>query len=169
MTIQTHFIDEPLLEFGSCQKLEHRQDGLFLYGPVASQGSPGVIHVGIVGTADGIQLVTKWLEILMRRLPVERPEQLHSSPWPGFQAAFGIRLETKPLVTIPLSSNDISYAIPTATTPFGPPFSSSRTQFLSIFAPTTGGPTFGSRSCLKSFIGTDDRKSVVRKIPRHPH
>jgi len=111
MTIQTHFIDEPLLEFGSCQKLEHRQDGLFLYGPVASQGSPGVIHVGIVGTADGIQLVTKWLEILMRRLPAERPEQLHSSPWPGFQAAFGIRLETKPLVTIPLSSNDISNAI----------------------------------------------------------
>jgi hypothetical protein len=111
MTIQTHFIEEPLLEFGSGQKLEHPQDGLFLYGPVASQGSPGIIHVGIVGTADGIQLVAKWLEILMGRLPVERPEQLHSSPWPGFQAAFGIRLETEPLVTIPLSGNDISDAI----------------------------------------------------------
>jgi len=167
MTIQTHFIDEPLLEFGSCQKLEHPQDGLFLYGPVASQGSPGVIHVGIVGTADGIQLVTKWLEILMRRLPVERPEQLHSSPWPGFQAAFGIRLETKPLVTIPLSSNDISNAI--RKTNRHDAVRSAVQLFLSIFAPTTGGPTFGSRSCLKSFIGTDDRKSVVRKIPRHPH
>jgi hypothetical protein len=111
MTIQTHFIEEPLLEFGSSQKLEHPQDGLFLYGPVATQGSPEVIHVGIVGTQDGIDLATKWLTILMRRLPVERPEQLHSSPWPGFQAAFGVRLETKPLVTIPLSGNDISNAI----------------------------------------------------------
>ena len=84
MTIQTHFIEEPLLEFGNSQKLEHPQDGLFLYGPVAAQGSPEVIHVGIVGTQDGIELVTKWLTVLMRRLPVERPEQLHSSPWPGF-------------------------------------------------------------------------------------
>jgi hypothetical protein len=32
MTIQTHFIEEPLLEFGNGQKLEHPQDGLFLYG-----------------------------------------------------------------------------------------------------------------------------------------
>jgi len=111
MTIQTHFIEEPLLEFGSGQKLEHPQDGLFLYGPVAAQGNPEVIHVGIVGTQDGINLATKWLAILMGRLPVERPEQLHSSPWPGFQAAFGVRLETKPLVTIALSGNDISNAI----------------------------------------------------------
>src|SRR5215468_10371451 len=103
MTIQTHFIDEPLLEFGRGQKLEHPQDGLFLYGPVTALGSPEVIHVGVVGTHDGIDLVARWLVLLMQRLPVERPEQLHSSAWPGFQAAFGIRLETKPLVTIPLS------------------------------------------------------------------
>ena len=48
--MQTHFIDEPLLEFGSGQKLEHPQEELFLYGPVAAEGNPGVIHVGIVGT-----------------------------------------------------------------------------------------------------------------------
>lgn len=111
MTIQTHFIDEPLLEFGNGQKLVHPQDGLFLYGPIAAEGSPGVIHVGIVGTQAGIDLVTKWLGILTDRLPIERPEQLHSSAWPGFQAAFGVRLETKPLVTISLSGNDISNAI----------------------------------------------------------
>jgi hypothetical protein len=34
VTIETHFINEPLLEFANGQKLEHPQDGLFLYGPV---------------------------------------------------------------------------------------------------------------------------------------
>ena len=53
MTFQTHFIPEPLLEFGNRQKLEHPQDGLFLYGPVAADGNSKVIHVGVVGTAGG--------------------------------------------------------------------------------------------------------------------
>src|SRR5206468_298423 len=88
MTIETHFIAEPLLEFGSRQKLEHPQDGLFLYGPVKSQGSREVIHIGVVGTPDGIDLVKKWLVTLQGPLPVKRPDQLHTSPWPGFQAAF---------------------------------------------------------------------------------
>jgi hypothetical protein len=111
MTIETHVITEPLLEFGSDQKLEHPQDGLFLYGPVRAQGSPQVIHVGIVGTQEGIDLVKQWLVTLVGRLPTERPEQLRTSPWPGFQAAFGARLETKPLVTIALSGSDIANAI----------------------------------------------------------
>lgn len=111
MTIQTHFIAEPLLEFGNNQSVEHPQDGLFLYGPVAVPGSPEVIHVGVIGTRDGIELITDWLTALAGRIPVERPEQLHTSAWPGFQAAFGARLETKPLVAIPISQTDISNAI----------------------------------------------------------
>ena len=58
MTIETHYLDEPLLEFGNGQKVEHPQDGLFLYGPVAAQGNPKVLHVGVVGTSDGIALVS---------------------------------------------------------------------------------------------------------------
>jgi hypothetical protein len=111
MTLEAHFIAEPLLEFGSHQKLEHPQDGLFLYGPVKSRGSPEVVHVGVVGTHDGIALVKKWLATLQGPLPVQRPDQLHTSPWPGFQAAFGTRLEPTPLVTIPLSGSDIATAI----------------------------------------------------------
>ena len=111
MTIQTHFINEPLLEFGSGQKVEHPQDGLFLYGPVIAQGSPEVVHVGIVGTPDGIQLVSQWLGTLMGRIPVKRPDQLHTSEWPGFQAAFGARLETSPLVTIAIAETEIWNAI----------------------------------------------------------
>jgi hypothetical protein len=111
VTIQTHFIKEPLLEFGSGQKVEHPQDGLFLYGPVTAQGNPEVIHVGVVGTPDGIQLVAQWLVALMGRMSVKRPDQLHTSEWPGFQAAFGARLETKPLVTISISETDIFNSI----------------------------------------------------------
>ena len=47
----------PLLEFANGQKLEHPQDGLFLYGPVAVPGTPQTLHVGIVGTPEGIKLV----------------------------------------------------------------------------------------------------------------
>jgi hypothetical protein len=111
MTIETHFIHEPLLEFANGQKIEHPQDGLFLYGPVAAHGNPKVLHVGVVGTPDGIALVGQWLANLIGRIPVERIDQLHTAAWPGFQAAFGARLESKPLVSIPLSPNDIFNAI----------------------------------------------------------
>src|SRR5258708_1516829 len=111
MTLETHFISEPLLEFGSKQFLEHPQDGLFLYGPVRGQGKPQNIHVGVIGTQNGIALVQDWLNALVGKIDVERREQLHTSPWPGFQAAFGVRLETAPLVSIPLSGADIANAI----------------------------------------------------------
>jgi hypothetical protein len=111
VTFQTHFIPEPLLEFGNRQKLEHPQDGLFLYGPVAADGNSKVIHVGVVGTAGGITLVYRWLEALSGRIDVERRDQLHTSPWPGFQAAFGTRLQAKPLVELMLASTDIENAI----------------------------------------------------------
>jgi hypothetical protein len=111
MTLQAHFIPEPRLEFGSGQTLEHPQDGLFLYGPVTAQSSPEVIHVGVVGRSEGIALVEKWLTTLIGRLPVENSNQLHTSAWPGFQAAFSVRLAPEPLVKIALSGPDISNAI----------------------------------------------------------
>jgi hypothetical protein len=69
------------------------------------------MHVGVVGTPDGIDLVKRWLITLQGPLPVQRTEQLHTSPWPGFQAGFGIRLEPSPLVSIALSGTDIAAAI----------------------------------------------------------
>jgi hypothetical protein len=111
MTLAAHFIPEPLLEFGSGQRLEHPQDGLFLYGPIKAQGSPEIIQVGVVGTPGGIALVRKWLDTLVRRIPVENPAQLHTSAWPGFQAAFNARLVTEPLATIRIAGLDIANAI----------------------------------------------------------
>jgi hypothetical protein len=111
VTIQTHFIPEPLLEFGNKQKLEHPQDGLFLYGPVDVPGTPQALHVGVVGTSEGIKLVEAWLKILAGRIPAQRADQLHTSSWPGFQAAFGVKLETSPLVSITMDGTAIFNAI----------------------------------------------------------
>jgi hypothetical protein len=111
VTIAAHFIPEPLLEFGSGQKVEHPQDGLFLYGPVIGRGSSEVVQIGIIGTPEGIALVRKWLCALIERIPVEDSDQLHTSPWPGFQAVFGVSLIIEPLVTIPIAASDISNAI----------------------------------------------------------
>ncbi len=111
MTIETHFLDEPLLEFANGQKLEHPQDGLFLYGPVAVPGTPQTLHVGIVGTPEGIKLVEGWLRTLAGRVSAQRSDQLHTSSWPGFQAAFGIKLETRPLVTLSMDGTAIFNAI----------------------------------------------------------
>src|SRR6266446_2173442 len=170
MTIQTHFIEEPLLEFGNGQKLEHPQDGLFLYGPVVAQGSPGVIHVGIVGTQDGIDLVTKWLAVLMRRLPVERRSNCTAPHGPDFKppSAFGSKRGRSSRFRFRATIFRTPFGRPTAMTPCGRPSSSLKTRSLSIFAPTTGGPMSGSRSSPRSCIDMDARKSPVPRTQCHP-
>lgn len=107
MNIAVKYLSEPLLEFGYGQKVEHPKDGLFLYGPVKAQGSPEVIHVGVIGTKNGIDSLKKWLVQLAAAIPTKNPEKLYMSPWPGFQAAFGARLETNPVVSIELSASEI--------------------------------------------------------------
>jgi hypothetical protein len=111
MTLAASFIREPLLEFGSGQRIEHPQDGLFLYGPIKRPGSPEIIHVGVVGTLDGIALVRGWLRTVIQRIPAADPKKLHNSSWPGFQAAFGVRLVDEPLVRISIDSTTIARAI----------------------------------------------------------
>jgi len=103
VTLAACYIPEPMLEFAHGQKVEHPQDGLFLYGPVNLAGSPEVLRIGVIGAPEGIDLVKGWLAKLAGFLPVKDPSKLHTSPWPGFQATFGARLPLDPLVTIPLS------------------------------------------------------------------
>src|SRR5437667_12792422 len=110
MTLAAHYIPEPLLEFAYGQKLAHPPDGLFLYGPVNFAGSPEVVRVGVIGAAEGIDLVNAWLAELAGFLPVKDPSKLHTSPWPGFQAAFGARLPFDPLATITLSRSELDTA-----------------------------------------------------------
>ena len=53
VSLQTVFIDEPMLGFGHGQSCDHPKDGLYLYGP-ASPPERADISIGVVGTAAGI-------------------------------------------------------------------------------------------------------------------
>lgn len=108
--MEAEFIEEPLLEFASGQRVEHPQDGLFLYGPVRVKGSPAVVNVGAIGTRSGIDLLTRWLNRLAGRIPAAKLGALHTSAWPGFQASFDARLETEPAASIVLESTAIRNA-----------------------------------------------------------
>jgi hypothetical protein len=134
--LSAHYIPEPLLEFAHGQKLEHPQDGLFLYGPVNLAGSPGVLRVGVIGAPEGIDLVKGWLVKLAGFLPVKDSSKLHTSPWPGFQAAFGARLPLDPLVIITLSRSALDNAARKSnrTERFARPSRSTRTPSVSINA-----------------------------------
>ncbi|GLK77635.1 hypothetical protein GCM10008171_28890 [Methylopila jiangsuensis] len=111
MNLRPLFLEEPLLEFGSGQTLEHPQDGLFLYGPVRAGGAANAIHVGVIGARAGVALVRAWLAKINGRIPVLDPTKLHTNAWPGFQAAFGVRLVEKPMVTICVPSDRIGDAL----------------------------------------------------------
>ena len=52
-------VDEPELEFGGAQPYIDIRFGLKDYGPLdlLSTQSPKVIHVGLVGTSDGLTLI----------------------------------------------------------------------------------------------------------------
>ncbi len=109
--IRADYLKEPLLEFGQGQRLEHPQDGLFLYGPVKIKGSPQVVHVGVIGTQTGIRLLTSWLSRLERGIPPQNPRAFHTAGWPGFQACFGAKLEAEPVASIVLGETAIKNAV----------------------------------------------------------
>jgi hypothetical protein len=108
--MKAEFFEEPLLEFGNGQRVEHPQDGLFLYGPVQVKGSPAVVNVGAIGTRSGIDLLTSWLKRLAGRIPAKNPDALHTSAWPGFQSSFGALLETEPTASVVIGSSAIKNA-----------------------------------------------------------
>src|SRR5215210_7371649 len=98
MTISANYVPEPLLEFGYGQKVEHPQDGLFLYGPVQTSDKPETVHVA----SQGIALAKQWLQRINGRIDSEDASAFHTANWPGFAAVFGSRLPASPLVAIEL-------------------------------------------------------------------
>lgn len=84
-------LDEPLIECGFGQCVSRPQDGLSLFGPCdrASDGKPGRLPYGLVGTPEGIGLFQKWSTVM--RGPVASPIDKSADLWPmfpGFDVAF---------------------------------------------------------------------------------
>ncbi|MBY5672284.1 hypothetical protein HFO43_27665 [Rhizobium leguminosarum] len=98
-------IEEPNLAFGHGQRAQHPKDGLFLYGPPASNRNPARMDVGVIGTPAGIQLFKGWVRSIRSNIGAPeagRPE--NKMMWPGFQAAFGIDWPEQPFVTCTIAS-----------------------------------------------------------------
>ncbi|MER9825220.1 hypothetical protein NKJ50_25395 [Mesorhizobium sp. M0115] len=55
-------IDEPQLAFGFGQKAEHPKDGLFLFGPPASNQNPARMDIGIIGTTRATAIYESWVQ-----------------------------------------------------------------------------------------------------------
>ena len=93
VSLQTVFIDEPMLGFGHGQSCDHPKDGLYLYGP-ASPPERADISIGVVGTAAGIALLKKWLGAIQAAIPIpprgkrDKPHRLHLSDFPGIEEGF---------------------------------------------------------------------------------
>lgn len=107
----TH-IDEPLLSFGFNQKTEHPKDGLFLFGPPASNQNPARMDVGVIGTPEGIRRYESWVKALGATIAApESGREENKTMWPGFQAAFGVPWPATPFAKITIDGDLLSRRI----------------------------------------------------------
>jgi hypothetical protein len=110
-----HFVPEPLLEFAHGQHAEHPRDGLALYGPIAEPGTPGVIHYGVIGTAEGIRRHLAWSQtvagVIPRFVPKLNPNALHHITFLGFEATFNAKWPLQPTARIQIDDDVIKASI----------------------------------------------------------
>ena len=107
----TH-IDEPMLSFGFNQKTEHPKDGLFLFGPPASNQNPARMDVGVIGTLEGIRRYETWVKALGATIAApESGREENKTMWPGFQAAFGVPWPATPFAKITIDGDLLSRRI----------------------------------------------------------
>lgn len=105
-------VDEPMLSFGFNQKTEHPKDGLFLYGPPASNLNPARMDVGVIGTAEGIRRYETWVKSLASIIAApETGREENKTMWPGFEAAFGAPWPSKPFAAITIDGDLLSRRI----------------------------------------------------------
>jgi hypothetical protein len=86
--MKVSFIPEPELEFGHANRHIDIRFGLSRYGPrdVDDPLAPKKIALGIVGTPEGVEKVTSWLDRCRTEIPAKRSRQPNLFPYfPGFR------------------------------------------------------------------------------------
>ena len=107
----TH-ISEPALAFGFGQTAEHPKDGLFLFGPPASNQNPARMDIGVIGRAEGIERYERWVRSIGSTIaPPEKGREENKMMWPGFEAVFGIPWPVKPYTTCLIDGDELSRRI----------------------------------------------------------
>ena len=104
-------LPEPLLEFRYGQQVTDPRDGLSLFGPYDADASshPTSLSYGVVGTSKGIELFELWSEA-MATAWTEAPHGNTRKwpPYPGFQAVFSSKWESKPIWTREIDGSTLS-------------------------------------------------------------
>lgn len=98
-------LSEPYLTFGLGQQTLHPKDGLFLYGPQEPRPT-AEIRIGAIGSQPGIDRLSRWMTEVSSFLPAYN-ERAHHSPFPGMEAAFGIKWPTMPFETILIEEGEL--------------------------------------------------------------
>jgi hypothetical protein len=103
-----HF-PEPTLLFRHDQAVEDPRDGLTLFGPL-DKGSPYGIRTGVIGTKEGLRRFRDWVSRVQTAV-IERDAdelfQLSHPPFPGFEAAFRIPLDPRPVIEIEVKREEV--------------------------------------------------------------
>lgn len=105
-------IPEPLLSFGHAQQSDYPKDGLYLYGPYGAVQRKHVT-LGVIGTQQGIELWTAWLERAQGIIRVPKPGKRekkfrpHLSDFPGISEAFGIHVDPREMVSYIVQNEEI--------------------------------------------------------------
>ena len=111
-SLQVIHIDEPQLQFGYDQVLDHPKDGLFLYGPHQIP-KRRTISVGLIATEHGEKLFRNWLYQVLKGVKVPKPSKHekifrpHLSDFPGLEETYGISVNTNDLTVYRLQQTEI--------------------------------------------------------------
>lgn len=97
MTIELSIseLTAPQLQFGGAETSSDPKVGLLAAGPFDlrfGSARKDVIHIGIIGPSEQIDITHNWLQRCANPMPVVGANNLLNRPFPGFQAAFHKRL-----------------------------------------------------------------------------
>lgn len=105
------FFAEPALAFGTGQRLESPKDGLFMFGPLVPEVSPGDVRYGVVGTEAGLRLFRDWIRQVRSFIPGMASDSAQHRPFPGFAEVFGVGLPESPVASLVVKDEEIDHAL----------------------------------------------------------
>jgi len=105
------FLAEPALAFGTGQRLESPKDGLFMFGPLVPEVTPGDVRYGVVGTEVGLKLFRDWIRQVRSFIPGMASDSAQHRPFPGFAEVFGVGLPESPVASLVVKDEEIDQAL----------------------------------------------------------
>jgi hypothetical protein len=113
MRLDLDFLPEPVLQFGEGEAIAPK-DGLTRFGPYSltmGAAHPASVKVGLIGTADTIELARGFLRRCMRSVPSGLPDAKTAPTFPGFSSVFRSELITDAIFDVILDSASLDAAV----------------------------------------------------------